>query len=454
MFFVKEDATEITNTESWNHYLYPAIRGIRWLAQLDVKDLTGDDAVGWWALIYAGKLTPPKLIDDFIKKLEVWEKRIDIDRIDVYTYSIILRTLIHSGISIKKLETSKKTLEYLIKKELKTPNIRNLLWAAHTCLEIGWTGISAFEKISRALATSNKLNLDDMCMCIPILHLHKKWAKPLEKMHKKILHAVATEEYKSMLDWNLVYLLLSLIIFKNNKESKIVADWLVKRQFEGMWDASTDENIESTSVASLALIRYCEERLQRELRINKHDTWILKSLIKYHIRETLDIVTHLHSLWRMFLSEQDNNKKGDLFAEFIISFIKMDHQFKVVDIKKRTESEEIDIVLENMSDDSFFRALSSPIIIVECKGWTGPITSAIIRDFRVKIENRSLPVCKIGLLITSSRLTDDANTELIGLRGKDFTLATADKDDINKILTQELTFPEFLKEQLRKAGLR
>jgi len=158
--------------------------------------------------------------------------------------------------------------------------------------------------------------------------------------------------------------------------------------------------------------------------------------------------------WKKMLSSRDKNEKGRLLEEILSRLIAKDENFTVIDRNLRTESEELDIIAENTGITPFYSQLKCPIILFECKNWSSKIGSKEIRDFAQKIQNRPRVFCSIGVLVTTSELTSEASTELVGYRGKDFLIGILERKDIETILDKRLPFGEFLRGAIRKAGLR
>lgn len=162
----------------------------------------------------------------------------------------------------------------------------------------------------------------------------------------------------------------------------------------------------------------------------------------------------LEKLWRKMLSSSDKNEKGRLLEEILSFLIGKDENFIVRERNLRTESEEIDIIAENTGMTRFYSQLKCPIILYECKNWSSKIGSKEIRDFAQKIQNRPRLLCSVGVLVTVSKLTKDASTELVGYRGKDFLIAILERKDVETILDKRLPLGGVLRDAIIKAGLR
>lgn len=164
--------------------------------------------------------------------------------------------------------------------------------------------------------------------------------------------------------------------------------------------------------------------------------------------ETLD------KIWSEAKLEKDKNKKGELLEKFVSLLVTLDKNFTIEETNVRTESEEIDVVIKNNGYTQFYAQLQSPMILLECKNWTSNISAKEVRDFVQKVQNRPRVLCKVGVLLTTSTFTKDAIKELIGYRGRDFTIATIDGDDIKTLIKRGPLFSELLESKIISGGLR
>lgn len=138
---------------------------------------------------------------------------------------------------------------------------------------------------------------------------------------------------------------------------------------------------------------------------------------------------------------QSSHEKGLALEELVVRFFNEIHDFTVNDIRVRTETEEIDIVLLNTSDDPRYKR-ESALLLVECKNWSSKIGKNEFVIFKEKIENRRSR-CTLGFLISWNGFTDTLTKEMlrgsreqvlvIPISGKDITSAIQ-KRDFAKVL--------------------
>lgn len=162
----------------------------------------------------------------------------------------------------------------------------------------------------------------------------------------------------------------------------------------------------------------------------------------------------IKNLWQRSKTAKTKNEKGKRLEELLSLMISLSEDFRILTQNKRTKSEEIDLVVENLGMSPFFSQLRSPLLLVECKNWFSKVGAKEVRDFAQKLQNRNRLLCSVGILVTPSGITKDAKEELLGYRGKDFLIAIFDNGDLNRIVSRQLNFGELLREKISKAGLR
>lgn len=84
---------------------------------------------------------------------------------------------------------------------------------------------------------------------------------------------------------------------------------------------------------------------------------------------------------------------------------------EIHEMRKKLKGEEIDIILKNQVNSTFWAALSSPFIFVECKNWSNKVTPTELRDFIVKIRNHRM-MTKIEIIISVNGFTQGVYDQL------------------------------------------
>lgn len=113
---------------------------------------------------------------------------------------------------------------------------------------------------------------------------------------------------------------------------------------------------------------------------------------------------HFRVLLKKALNARTNDEKKktlEKLATFLFSSI--DKSISVLP-NVRTSTEEIDLLLKNESTAPFWQRLGSPIF-VECKNWSTPVGTNVLRDFKGKMETQGI---RNGILISVAGITGDS----------------------------------------------
>ena len=140
-------------------------------------------------------------------------------------------------------------------------------------------------------------------------------------------------------------------------------------------------------------------------------------------------------------------EKGNALEDLFQFFVNSDEGFIVIDRQRRTNCEEIDLVVKNRSVTGFL-ATRSPLILVECKNWSTSVGPKEVRDLAGKIENRHRFVCEIGLLVATSGFSEGVHSQLSRYREKPWLIAIANGSDIEEAVTKNVSFSQFLRDRI------
>jgi hypothetical protein len=106
----------------------------------------------------------------------------------------------------------------------------------------------------------------------------------------------------------------------------------------------------------------------------------------------------LPELIKKVKTTSESSEKGKYLEELVARFFSEIDGFQIIE-RKRTKTEEIDIVIVNNSEHSFWKT-ESKLILVECKNWTvNPAGKNEYVAFREKLENRR-GRAKLGFFIS------------------------------------------------------
>ncbi len=99
-------------------------------------------------------------------------------------------------------------------------------------------------------------------------------------------------------------------------------------------------------------------------------------------------VRELDTLWQQARIERDRNRKGVLLEELVKVLFRATPGFEHVTTRVKSEIEEIDIVVENRSEDALWKSDGGQFVIGECKNWSSPCDRAQFDSFYMKLKRR------------------------------------------------------------------
>lgn len=101
-----------------------------------------------------------------------------------------------------------------------------------------------------------------------------------------------------------------------------------------------------------------------------------------------ELVRGLRTTWERAHAETDRNRKGKLLEELVKDLFRATPGFEHVKTRLSNESEEIDIVIENRSDDPLWRNDGAQYLLAECKNWSSHCDAAEFRNFHSKLTGK------------------------------------------------------------------
>ena len=149
----------------------------------------------------------------------------------------------------------------------------------------------------------------------------------------------------------------------------------------------------------------------------------------------------LQALWTDATTSQDPHTRGHALEEFASAFF--GNAFKVVERNPRTDTEELDLVLERSSDTDI--RFSDSYFLVECKNWrTRPVGQPVISELVGKLKLRHR---RQAFLLTSGDFTEDAKqqaayaftaakAEILLISGKDIETFLPTLKKVSDFLTE------------------
>lgn len=145
------------------------------------------------------------------------------------------------------------------------------------------------------------------------------------------------------------------------------------------------------------------------------------------------------------------HSKGKSLEDLVATLFVSLGGFQVIKRNYRTKTEEIDVVLKNVSNAPFWKH-RSPFIEVECKNWSTPAPRAELDSLRAKVENRA-GQCGIGVFVSWSGFTKDFDNELLRLTRENYVIVVMDGEGITEAVRTH-SFGKYFEEQYFQATHR
>jgi CheY-like chemotaxis protein len=148
------------------------------------------------------------------------------------------------------------------------------------------------------------------------------------------------------------------------------------------------------------------EAIERAFALDVYDYLVkngaFEALLRAKVRNALEVATErraasrsrdelvrgLRTLWDRARTEGDRNRKGKLLEDLIKDLFRATPGFEHVKTRLSNESEEIDIVVENRSDDPLWRSDGAQYVLAECKNWSSHCDAPEFRNFHSKLTGK------------------------------------------------------------------
>jgi CheY-like chemotaxis protein len=148
------------------------------------------------------------------------------------------------------------------------------------------------------------------------------------------------------------------------------------------------------------------EAIERAFELDVYDYLVkngaFEALLRAKVRNALEVAAErraasrsrdelvhgLRELWNRVRAETNRNRKGKLLEELVKDLFRATPGFEYVKTNLSNESEEIDIVVENRSDDPLWRNGGTQYLPGECKNWSSRCDAAEFRNFYGKLTGK------------------------------------------------------------------
>lgn len=148
------------------------------------------------------------------------------------------------------------------------------------------------------------------------------------------------------------------------------------------------------------------EAIERAFQLGVYD-YLLKNgafeaLLRAKVRNALEVagerraasrsrdelVRGLRSTWDRARGTTDRNRKGKLLEELVKDLFRATPGFEHVKTRLDNDIEEIDVVIENRSDDPLWKHDGASYLLAECKNWSTKCGSAELGSFYNKLTTK------------------------------------------------------------------
>ena len=146
--------------------------------------------------------------------------------------------------------------------------------------------------------------------------------------------------------------------------------------------------------------------------------------------------------------------KGRRLEALVCFLLSQIDDFRVVERNLRTETEELDAVIQKtrLNGMRCWSELPGPFIIAEAKNWSSSVTQNEVSVFRVKMQGKRGSV-RLGLLFAANDYTSDAFSQELRFASDDLTIALIGPETIaDWIASQDAD--GYLDKVVRRAMLR
>jgi ActR/RegA family two-component response regulator len=147
------------------------------------------------------------------------------------------------------------------------------------------------------------------------------------------------------------------------------------------------------------------------------------------LRES-DLSGELRALWASVRGELDRNRKGKLLEELVKLLFRATPGFGRVTTRLDNGTQEIDVKVDNQSDDPTWRG-EGPYLIAECKNWSSKCGASEVRGFRGKFTAKYQRL-RAGFLIAPGGFTREVHEDVRDHKEGDILIILVDDADLER----------------------
>jgi CheY-like chemotaxis protein len=141
----------------------------------------------------------------------------------------------------------------------------------------------------------------------------------------------------------------------------------------------------------------------------------------------------IRDTWQAARTETDANRKGKLLEDLLVYLLRTIQGFRQASPRRRNDIEEIDIVVQNESNDPLW-AKEQQYILVECKNWSKPVGAPELHDLIHKMERR-FDRCRLSFFVALKGFAGTFKQALLAERKGHYLVVLIDGSDLNELVT-------------------
>jgi ActR/RegA family two-component response regulator len=142
------------------------------------------------------------------------------------------------------------------------------------------------------------------------------------------------------------------------------------------------------------------------------------------------VIGELRAMWAQVRSEADRNRKGKLLEELVKLLFLATPGFGRVTTRLDNGIEEIDVTVENRSDDPIWKD-EGTYLLGECKNWSSSCGTGEVRNFRGKLTAKYHRV-RTGFLIAPGGFTKEVPEDVRSHKEGTVLIILVDADDLER----------------------
>lgn len=171
--------------------------------------------------------------------------------------------------------------------------------------------------------------------------------------------------------------------------------------------------------------------------------------LKQHFSPTRELYRYsLMSITLMdVITVKDSHERGRLLETYVKEMIDASRGLRVVDVRRRNNFEEIDIIV-SLNQNNPLLSYWGPLILVECKNWSKKVGTDPVRSFYTKMITKK-GAARLGIIISPSGFTKGVK-ELSRLF-QDGLVISIGPNELSRVESREISFITLLEQLIPSA---